>query len=452
MIIRRFADYAAGLATADLPESAMHAAKRAVMDWFSSTLLGGLEPPATMLTKAFRDNSGPALLYPSGRMVDAPTAALINGAAAHTIEFDDIYRDGLYHPAAPVISAVLAVAQAKALDGEAFLRAVIAGYEVSNRMAVCVNPAHYQYWHTTGTIGTFGAAAGASAALGLDGEAIGHAMANAGTLAAGLQQAFRADAMAKPMHTANAAQTGVMLAMAAEHGVSGAMDILEGERGFGAAMCTDPDWGSAADDLDKSFTIERNTFKNHAACGHTHAAIDGVLAIKNETNLGPGDIAAIRVATFQKALEICGNSDPRTVFEAKFSLPYCAAVAMTTGRVRLDAFSEELLSDASIRGLIEKVELTDTDDLSAEFPKRRAAQIEIETTGGERFEHYSPTRKGDPDNPLSDEELAEKFLELTSPLLGPASAAGLLDALWQLDQADDLVALPIDPAKATAAQ
>jgi 2-methylcitrate dehydratase PrpD len=452
MIIRRFANYAANIADRDLPDSVLHAAKRAVIDWFSSTLRGGLEAPATMLAKAFHDNSGPALLYPSGRAVDATTAALINGAAAHTIEFDDIYRDGLYHPAAPVISAVIAVAQAKGLGGDAFLRSVIAGYEVSNRLAVCVNPGHYQFWHTTGTIGTFGAAAGAGVALGLDGEHIGHAMANAGTLAAGLQQAFRADAMAKPMHTANAAQTGVMLAMAAEHGVTGAMDILEGECGFGAAMCVDPDWESAADDLEKSFTIERMTFKNHAACGHTHPAIDGVLAIKNQHGLSPDDIAAIRVATFQKALEICGNRDPQTIFEAKFSLPYCAAIAMTAGRVRLDAFSEDLLGDAAILGLIEKVELTEAEDLSAEFPERRAARIEIETTGGERFEHYSPTRKGDPDNPLTDDELAEKFLEITDPVLGSAGAAQLLDTLWRLGEVDDLRALPISPAKVTAAQ
>ena len=440
MIIRRFADYAAGLAGTDLPDSAVYAAKRAVIDWFSSTLRGGLEPPATMLAEAFRDNSGLSLLYPSGRTVDAPTAALVNGAAAHTIEFDDIYRDGLYHPAAPVISATLAVAQARALGGDTFLNSVIAGYEVSNRMAVCVNPAHYEYWHTTGTIGTFSAAAGAAVALGLDGERTGHALANAGTLAAGLQQAFRADAMAKPMHTAHAAQTGVMLAMAAEQGVTGAMDILEGPSGFGAAMCKDPDSKTAADDLEKSFTIERNTFKNHAACGHTHAAIDGVLAIKNQHGLGPGDIAGIHVDTFQKAVEICGNSDPRTVFEAKFSLPYCAALAMTTGRVRLGAFSEDLLHDPSIRDLIKKVEITDADDLSAEFPTRRAARVKIKTTDGKRLEHYSPTRKGDPDNPLTDEELAEKFLEITGPVLGDDGAAQLLDALWRLDETDDLSA------------
>jgi 2-methylcitrate dehydratase PrpD len=456
MMIRQFADYAAGLATADLSESTLHAAKRAVIDWFSSTLRGGLVAPATMLDAAFSDSTGKALLYPSGRGVDAPTAAFINGAAAHTIEFDDIYRDGLYHPAAPVVSATIAMAQARGLSGEAFLRAVIAGYEVSNRMAVAVNPAHYDFWHTTGTIGTFGAAAGAGAALGLDGEAIGNAMGNAGTLASGLQQAFRSDAMAKPLHTAQAAQTGVMLAMAAEQGVTGVMDILEGECGFGAAMCRDannpagPDWQAAADALETSFTIEQMTFKNHAACGHTHAAIDGVLAIRNEHGLGPADIKAIRIASFQKAVDICGNSDPQTIFECKFSMPYCAAMAMTTGRVRMEAFSDDLLSDQPLRALMDKVAFTVDEQLTAEFPHRRAARIEIETTDGRTFEHYSPTRKGDPDNPLTDDELAEKFLELCDPVLGGEGAAQLLDALWRLDQASDLVSLPTTPTQVAA--
>jgi len=454
MIIKRFADYAASLASADLPDEALHGAKRCVIDWFSSTLRGGQLPPATLLTQALSDSAGTgkAVLYPSGETTDPRTAALINGAAVHTIEFDDIFRDGLYHPAAPVITAALALAQTRGRNGDAFLRSVIAGYEVSNRMAVAVNPAHYEYWHTTATIGTFGAAAGASVALGLDGDRTAHAMANAGTLAAGLQQAFRADAMAKPMHTAHAAETGVMLALAAEKGVTGALDILEGERGFGAAMCKDPDWSAAADDLGQSFTVERITFKNHAACGHAHAAIDGVLALRNEHGLTPGDIARIHVGSFQKALEITGSKNPQTIFEAKFSLPYCAAVAIRDGRVRLDAFSDAHLKDQGLRDLIEKVDVSVDAGIDAEFPKRRAARVAIETTGGETLEHYSPTRKGDPDNPLTDGELAEKFLEITGPVLGGDGAAALLETLWRLDETEDLGALPVGTDKATAAQ
>ena len=454
MALRPFADYAAGIATADLPGEALHAAKRCVIDWFASVLVGGLQPPATLLIRAYGDSigSGGAVLYPSGQRTDPRTAALINGAAAHTIEFDDIYRDALYHPGAPVISAALPLAQARGRDGNGFMRSIIAGYEVSNRMGVAVNPAHYKFWHTTGTIGTFGAAAAASAVLGLDADKTAHALANAGTLAAGLQQAFRADAMAKPLHTGQAAETGVKLALAASHGVTGALDILDGDVGFAAAMCEGPDWRAAAEDLGQDFTITRTTFKNHAACGHTHAAIDAILALRNEHGLKPEDIAHIRAGTFRKALEITGNKNPQTIFEAKFSLPYCAAMALTAGRVRTEAFTPELLKDKALRDLIDKVEVTVDDEIEAGFPKHRAARIEIETTGGERFEHYAPTRKGDPDNPLTDAELAEKFLELTGPVLGNTEAQALLDALWGLDKATELTALPARVSEATAAQ
>ena len=133
-------------------------------------LPGGLQPPATLLIRAYadsigsRDGSGGAVFYPSGQRTDPRTAALINGAAVHTIEFDEIYRDALYHLGAPVISAALALARGR--DGNGFMRGVIAGYEISSRMGVVVNPAHYKFWNTTGTIGTFGAAAASSAGFG----------------------------------------------------------------------------------------------------------------------------------------------------------------------------------------------------------------------------------------------------------------------------------------------
>ena len=172
MALRPFADYAAGIATADLPDEALHAAKRCVIDWFASVLPGGLQPPATLLIRAYadsigsRDGSGGAVFYPSGQRTDPHTAALINGAAVHTIEFDEIYRDALYHLGAPVISAALALAQARGQDGNGFMRGVIAGYKISSRMGVVVNPAHYKFWNTSGTIGTFGAAAASSAGFG----------------------------------------------------------------------------------------------------------------------------------------------------------------------------------------------------------------------------------------------------------------------------------------------
>ncbi len=450
MVLQLFAAYAAGVREESVPPVAVHAPMRWVIAWSAWVTRGGAPPPATLLREAFADDlgHGRAVLYPSGLRAAARSAALINGAAAHTIEFDDIYRDAIYHPGAPVISAALPVAQVRGVGGDVFLRGVIAGYEVSNRLGVAVNPAHYTYWHTTGTIGAFGAAAAASSVLGLDAGRTVHALANAGTLAAGLQQAFRADAMAKPLHAGQAAETGVMVALAAEQGVTGAPDLLDGERGFGAAMAQNPDWQAAADDLGRSFTIVRTTLKTHAACGHAHAAIDGVLALRREHALAPESVATIRIGTYAKALEITGNTAPRTAFEAKFSLPYCVGVALLTGRVRLDAFSQALLADGRLKRLMDKVELRVEPEIEAAFPGRRAAIVEIETADGRSLTRHAPTRKGDPDNPLSDGELEDKFRELTAPVIGEAAGARLLETLWRVDTLDDLADLSVAGADA----
>ncbi|HTS93806.1 MAG TPA: MmgE/PrpD family protein [Stellaceae bacterium] len=442
-VLERFSSYAVSLGAASLPPEALHHARRSVLDWFAAAVAGGLEPPATLLVEALGEElgRGRAQLVPSGRRATARAAALINGAASHTIEFDDIFRDGIYHPGVVTVPAALALAQSRGLSGDAFLRAVIAGYEVGTRIGVAVNPAHYEYWHTTATVGCFGAAAAASVALGLDAVRAAHAMATAGTMAAGLQQAFRADCMSKPMHAAHAAEVGVTCALGAERGLTGALDILEGERGFGAAMCERPDWEAALASLGKHFNITQMTQKNHSACGHIHAAIDAVLALEAEHAIAPASVKRIVARTYRTALEIAGTKDPHTVFEAKFSLPYCLAAALVVGSVRIDAFSPERLADPAIRALLAKVEMEVEPKLDASFPKQRGAIVEIETTDGRRFEHFAPTRKGDPDAPLSDAELQDKARELIAPVLGAVPTARFLETLWTLDRVRDISTL-----------
>ena len=454
-IAQRFADYAAGVRQAKLPAEVLHAARRCLVDWFAATVPGGIEPPATLLVEAFAEEigHGRAQLVPSGRRATARAAAFINGAAAHTIEFDDIYRDAIYHPGVVTVPAALALAQTRGLSGEALLRAIVAGYEVGTRIGVAVNPAHYEFWHTTGTVGCFGAAAAAACALGLDAARTAHALANAGTMAAGLQQAFRADCMGKPLHAGHAAEVGVATALAAERGVTGALDILEGARGFGAAMSREVDWEAALAGIGVRFNIVSMTQKNHAACGHIHAAIDAVLVLRAEHRLTPAQVKRITARTYGKALEVAGNTTAATVFEAKFSLPYCLAAALAIGSVRVDAFSAERLEDAGIRRLMQRVEMAVEPGLDAAFPRQRAAVVEIETEDGRRLRHFAPTRKGDPDAPLSDVELADKARELVSPVLGSAAAA-LLETLWQVDRLASVADLVPETARrhASAAQ
>lgn len=435
-VLAPFAKFISEAPQTTFDDSVLHAAKRCLLDYMGATIPGGVVAPATLLNDAFADmiGNGGAYLYPNGATTDAKTAALINGAASHTIEFDDIYRDGIYHPGVPVISAALALAESKGISGDMLLRAIIVGYEVSNRIARTVNPAHYAYWHTTGTVGTFGAAAAAATILELTQEQALNALANAGTLAAGLQQAFRGDAMSKPMHGGHAAETGITCAMSAKAGVTGVQDMLEGERGFGKAMCDNPDWTNVASGLGTEFTITKTTTKNHAACGHAHAAIDAAAQLQAEHGFKVEDVERIDAGTYGPAVEIVGAQEIISAFEAKFSLPYCVSVMLITGSCRTAAFEPNLLADHKVLELAKRVFVSKDDACDDAFPKQRSATVAIKLKNGKTLSQHAPTRKGDPDAPLSDTELSEKYRELAKPVIGEAHTRQLEERIWAADK------------------
>jgi len=434
MLLKQIADYAVKEQTAKLPNEVIHHAKRAVIDWYASLLPGSRVEPATLLEQALADelDHGRARLA-SGRRAPLRVAALINGAASHSVEFDDIWRDAVYHPASPVISAALAAAQTQGANGERFLRGVIVGYEVSTRIGDAVMPSHYKFWHTTGTVGTFGAAAAVATLLGCGREQFVHALGNAGTFAAGLQQAFRSEAMSKPLHGGHAAEAGALAALAAAKGVTGVADILEGEVGFGAAMSVNPEWSRVARGLGSDYHITRVTFKNHGCCGHNFAALDAALALKRQHAFTHRDIRKVRIATYQGGLDIVNNLHPEGDYQAKFSIQYTVAHALVHGSVRLNAFLPERLGDPDVRALMQKIECVADAELSKAFPRQRAARVEIELADGRKLAHFQPTRKGDPEMPLSDEELNDKFHELATPVVGEAAARALLERLWRLE-------------------
>ena len=450
MPVDTYARFAAGLATTALPDEILHHARRCLIDWYATTLPGSVAPPATLLREALADEvgRGASRLLPDAVAANTRAAALINGCASHTVEFDDIFRDAIYHPGSPVIAAALAVAEREGASGERLLKAIVAGYEVSNRIGAAVNPAHYTWWHTTATVGCFGAAAAAGCVLGLEAGPMAHALNGVASMAAGLQQAFRSDAMSKPLHAGRAAEAGVLTALGARHGVTGAAGMLDGERGFGNAMSREVDWRAAVAGLGEDWTITRTTQKNHGCCGHTFAALDAVIHLRGVHGLTPESVSSIRVGTYAPALEICGNADPATGYEGKFSLPYCVAVALKEGRVRLDAFDRAHLGDEVIRRTMSRVTLSVDPECDAAFPKRRSARVAIHTVDGRVLEHHAPTRKGDPDAPLSDAELVDKYRELASPVLGEGMAETLLDALWRVDVLDRVCDLPLSAGPA----
>lgn len=448
-ILDRLAAWGAQEAGRTLAPDVLHHAKRAVLDWFAALYPGMRVAPTTQLARAhFRELGYGRCSLPGLRTrAFATTAAWINGTASHAVEFDDIFRDAVYHPGVPTIAAALAVAEDAERSGLDLLKAVVVGYEISTRIGAAVQPSHYRFFHTTGTVGTFGSAAAAACLLAPgDAAVLRNALATAASFAAGLQQAFRSESMTKALHGGHAAASGVSAALAASQGATGAADMLEGEVGFGAAMAQGPHWERATEALGERYNITQVTQKSHGCCGHTFAAIDALLDLRR--GLGEGwreRVRTVEVETYQTALDVTGNPDPRTAQQARFSLPYVLAHAWLYGSVRLAAFGDARLADPATRALIQRITLAADPALTAGFPSMRAARVRIMLDDGRRLEQFAPYRRGDPEAPLSDEELNEKFDELTTPVIGPDAAQALRARLWRLDELE-LEELELVPA------
>jgi len=433
------ARYAAAQASQPLPAPVAHHACRAVIDWYASLYPGLDTPPVQVLEQTLRDDldRGPSRLA-RGRAATVRAAAMINGTAAHAAEVDDSFREAMYHPGAATIAAALAVAQSVGASGSRFLQAVVVGYEVSTRIGVVMGRAHYKHWHNTGTMGAFGAAAAAGTLLDLDEESFANALAIAATFTAGLQQAFRLESMAKPLHAGRAAEAGVMAAQLAQGGMRSSLDALDGESGLGVAMSDAPSWTGIGDTLGIDFHITRLTFKNHIGCGHTFPSIDGALELQRLHGFSHDDIVSVHLGVYQPTLDIAPHVDPQTADQARFSLHYMVASALVHGSVRLSTFEPQRLHDSATRSLMARITKALDPEVDAGFPARRAARVTIALRDGRRFTHWQSDRKGDPELPLTDADLEGKLIELASPVIGEPATRALLARIWALDGSHEL--------------
>ena len=237
-------------------------------------------------------------------------------------------------------------------------------------------------------------------------------------------------------------------ALAAREGVTGAFDVIEGEAGFGRAMGADPDWNEAFATLGTHYNITRMTFKNHACCGHTFAAIDGALAARAALGVVAKDIARVRIGSYRASTEVSGIENPRTPAQARFSIKYVVAHALRHGSVRLAAFEPAPLADPATRALMQRIEAAIDPELDAAFPGQRAARVSIETRDGRSHALLQPARKGDPELPLDDRELEAKYRELTAPVIGDGPARALLERLWRLEREATVMVAAAAPQRA----
>ncbi|MCW5853182.1 MAG: MmgE/PrpD family protein [Anaerolineae bacterium] len=432
----------------DLPPAVIAETQRAVLDWLGSALAGALEPPARMAQRVVAGFgvSDEATVFAAGR-ASAPGAALANGAASHILELDDVHKGSTLHPAAPIIPAALAVAERERADGRAFLLAVALGYDAALRIGEAVNPSHYHYWHPTGTAATFGAAVAAGALLGLNAAQMLDALGSAGTQAAGLWE-FNADgAMSKSLHPGKAALNGVLAADLARLGFTGATRILEGERGFFRATATDADPTRITEGLGRQWKITENCYKLYSCCGHTHTAIDTALDLRADLgwtdNQAVDRIAAIEIQTYGPGYEIVREMNPRTPYQAKFSLAYVVAAALLEGWVGLDQFSPDRFgSDRVVQpqlaALLRRTTVTVSPRLTALYPAAWPARLTLRLADGQVVSGGSDYPRGNPENPVSTAALEDKFRALVTPRLGADMAERALALVHRLPETGDV--------------
>lgn len=427
---RRLAQFLAAATYSDLPAPVIEDTKRAVLDWLGSALAGFLEPPARMAREA------------TASMGEAAAAvAFRHGVASHILELDDIHKTSTVHAGAPVISAALAAAEREHSDGRAFLLAVALGYEVALRVGEAVNPSHYRYWHPTGTAATFGAAAAAGSLMKLNAAQMLDALGSAGTQAAGLWE-FNADgAMSKHLHPGKAAMNGVLAADLARVGFTGATRILEGERGFFRAMSAAYDESRITDGLGERWKISENCYKLHSCCGHTHTAIDIAQCRRPPGLREPSDIRSVEIETYAPGYEIVKEMRPQTPYQAKFSIAYCVAVALLDGHAGLDQFTPERMADPAIAALLERTRVTVADDLTAKYPAAWPARLTITLMNGETLQGAADFPRGNPENPVSTQELEDKFRGLVAPRFGIAAAGRAIETVAHLDNLSSKIAL-----------
>lgn len=426
------ANTAAGWQRIALPQPVAWATRRALLDWFATTLPGSAMAPATLLLPALAADrgTGGAICYVDGARSAPRHAALLNAVASHTVEFDDIFKDGGYHPGSSTVAAALALAQHCGAPLEILHRAIIAGYEVGCRISLAVQPSHYAFWHTTSTIGTIGAAVAGAMVLGCGAQKIAHAIALATSFAGGHQQNLQSDGMVKAMHPGHAADAGLLAAMAAANGVTGSLDSLDGPKGFAASTSASRgDWQAALEGLGEWTPVTRMTVKAHGCCGHIFPALDGLRAMRAHEPFALDDVRSIHIDGYGATYQMCNRPDARSVQDARFSMQYCVAAQLVLGGVRLSAFEPEALADPRIRTLMPKVTVSEDAELAAAYPRRRMARLRVELKDGRSFTHFQATRKGDPEDPLSDAELIAKYDELAGTVLAADVAAALREAV-----------------------
>lgn len=413
-----------------------------LVDWLGCALAALRYPMAAQLRSVVRAQAaGTVVALGAGRRSPAD-ALLLNAALGNVLEMDDVHRGAILHPGPVVIPVALAAAQAEGADADALLDAIVRGYEATIRVGRALGKAHYRYWHPTSTAGAFGAAAAAASVLRLPAESLADALGTAGSRTGGLWQMRHEPVPTKSLHNAEAARSGWLAAQLALAGMRGPRRILEGEQGLFAATAPDalPEQ-VVADEAD--WLIHGTSLKPWPACRHAHPAIDALRDALAQLDAGElAQIEHVQVHTYAEALRFCDRPQPQTELEAKFSLQHALASILVHGRPQLAHYTAEACSDAELAPWRARISLHEDAACSQRFPTHYGASVQVRLADGRQLQAERIDAWGDPECPMSAEDVLAKALSLAQwggvsaglaqPLFGQVQAlaqGGTLDAL-----------------------
>ncbi|HBA34070.1 MAG TPA: MmgE/PrpD family protein [Gammaproteobacteria bacterium] len=413
-----------------LPEDVVFIAKTCILDWVGVTLAGADEPLTKILLENEREQGGrpQATVVGFGEKLSIQQATLINGAASHALDYDDVNMQFTGHPTVTVLPAVLALAEQHHANGQQLIESFVAGYETECRVGAAMAQSHYNRgWHGTATIGTFGSAAGCGHFMGLSGQKMATALGIAATQAAGLKSQF--GTMCKPFHAGKAALNGLLAANLAKKNFTSRTDMIECEQGF-AETQTDsfnPEKGKGGSD---DYRIRENLFKYHAACYLTHSVIEAAAHIHREHHLSPEAITRIQVTVDPNSLRVCNILSPETGLETKFSLRHTAAFALAgIDTAAMNSYSDEHAKDSHLVALRNKVSV----ETSTARPQT-AALVSVETQSGKTYESEADVGIPRTDLQAQWNQLEAKFHSLVDPICGKSHAANIVACIATLEK------------------
>jgi 2-methylcitrate dehydratase PrpD len=445
-ITQELARYCNRMMFNDLSDEVIDCVKYRFLDFISVACRGSKEDPSQTIYRFVREmEKGEGVIVGTKEKAPYLYSALANGTSSHAIEMDDVDNEASLHPGVVVFPSALATGEMVGASGKRFILAVVLGYEVMVRLGTALGPenSYKRGFHPTGTCGTFGSSVASSKILGLQEEEILNAIGISGSQAAGSMEYLAQGAWTKPFHAGWAAHSGMVAALLSRKGFKGPSSILEGRDGFLHAYSNGADPSKVLEGIGSGFQILQTSVKTHACCRYMHSAIDAVLKIVKENNLRPEQVKKIKIGVLRAGAHLIAEPieskyNPQSIVDAQFSMPFGATAALLYGKAGLKEFQLSTILSRPVRETIRKVECIIDPELDRTFPKQWRATAEILTEDEKRYSTTVEYPKGDPENPLSWEEMRERFHELTGQIMKKDQRLKIVEAVERLDGIKDM--------------